>query len=159
MTTDTPAPPNAGKTQAATNTGKRFVKGVSGNPSGMRKGTKHRRTLMLSAMSTEDRAFVTEKIIRQARRGCRVSQRLIVDRVEPPRRARVAISALPDVTTAAGITEAMAAVIAAVGRGEISPDEAQSLAGILDTQRRALELLELKALSERIAALERKDRQ
>jgi hypothetical protein len=46
----------------------------------------------------------------------------------------------------------MAETAAAMARGEITPSEAATVAGVLDVKRRALELVELE---QRVAALER----
>jgi len=48
---------------------------------------------------------------------------------------------------------AVGAVVAAVGAGTLTPDEAQAVAGILDLQRRAIETANLDA---RITALEKR---
>jgi len=47
---------------------------------------------------------------------------------------------LPDTSTAHGVIQAMAAVITAVSKGEISPADASDLTRIIDAQRRAIEL-------------------
>ena len=58
---------------------------------------------------------------------------------------------LPDTSTPAGIANALGAVIAAMGRGEISPHEGQSFISVIEARRRAIETGELLA---RIEALE-----
>ncbi len=58
---------------------------------------------------------------------------------------------LPEVRTAADTTAALGAVVAAVADGTLTPDEAQSVAAVLEAQRKAVETLELER---RIAALE-----
>ena len=59
--------------------------------------------------------------------------------------------ALPPVAAAADIPPALAAVIAAVADGELSPEEGQALGAMLELQRRAVETMELE---QRLAALE-----
>jgi hypothetical protein len=61
---------------------------------------------------------------------------------------------LPPVRTAADVVVALGALAAAAADGIITPEEAQGLAGILDLQRRTLEMVEIEA---RLAALEAKD--
>jgi polyhydroxyalkanoate synthesis regulator phasin len=46
---------------------------------------------------------------------------------------------------------ALAAVVAAMGRGELTPEEARAVVGVLEVQRKAIETAELEA---RVAALE-----
>jgi len=59
--------------------------------------------------------------------------------------------ALPDTSTAAGVSQAQQTVLEAVGAGELLPSEGTTLAGILESRRKALELLELER---RISELE-----
>jgi hypothetical protein len=117
---------------------------MSGNPSGRPKGSRNKSTLLLELMSTDDRGTIMDKIIRQARAGCRASQRLIVDRLEPPRKGRAAPFALPPVQTPADVIEALAAVTAAMAAGKLSPSEVLELATVVDVQRRAITTLELE---------------
>jgi 3-methyladenine DNA glycosylase/8-oxoguanine DNA glycosylase len=58
---------------------------------------------------------------------------------------------LPDTSDLAGVSKAVAAVVQAMANGEISPAEAGDLCGILDTQRRAIELSDIET---RLAKLE-----
>jgi hypothetical protein len=140
VTTKPPAPPaKAGPKAGAKKAGKPFVKGTSGNPIGMKPGTKHRKTLLLAAMTAGDRAAIVGKIIRQAKRGCRVSQKLVVDRVEPPRRGSPVRFPLPPVKTTADVVNALAAVAAAIAAGQLSPTEAVEVAGVVELQRKAIE--------------------
>ena len=132
-------------------TGKRFVKGKSGNPAGMKPGTKHRKTLMLERMAEDDRGTIVDKIIRQAKRGCRVSQKLIVDRIEPPRKGRAAPFALPAIKTTADVVDALSAVSAAMAAGLLSPQEAVEIGAVIELARRAIEQQDLEA---RIRAME-----
>jgi hypothetical protein len=132
----------------------RFQKGKpSANPAGRKKGALNHRTLLLEAMTADDRATIMAKIIRQARAGDRASQRLIVDRLEPPRKGRAAPFPLPEIKTTGDVVKALATVTAAVAAGQISPDEALQLAGVIEVQRKAIETQELET---RLHALERK---
>jgi Family of unknown function (DUF5681) len=128
-----------------------WPKGKSGNPAGARKGSKHRRTLLLAAMSNGDRADIVEKIIRQAKRGDRASQRLIVDRTEPPRRGSPVKFALPDIVTIADVVAAQRAITVAMSKGRLTPAEAVEVSGVVELARRALETSQLEA---RLAAIE-----
>lgn len=58
---------------------------------------------------------------------------------------------LPPVACAADLVPALAAVVGAVGRGELTPEEGRAVAGLLEAQRRAVETAELER---RVAALE-----
>jgi hypothetical protein len=131
--------------------GRPFPKGRSANPAGKKPGTKHRKTLWLAAMSDDDRAAIVAKIIRQARRGCRPSQKLIVDRTEPPRRGSPVKFPLPAIVTTADVVAAQAAITAAMADGQLSPAEAQEVSGVVELARRAIETNQLEA---RLAAIE-----
>jgi hypothetical protein len=67
-----------------------------------------------------------------------------------PLSAPVAID-LPDTSTPQGIIKAMAAIVAAVAGGSISPAGAKDLADLIDVQRRAIET---NHLEERVRAIE-----
>lgn len=59
---------------------------------------------------------------------------------------------LPDTSTPEGIDKALDAIIAAIGRGELSPSEGQSLISVIEARRKAIETGDLLV---RIEALER----
>jgi hypothetical protein len=130
--------------------GRPFPKGVSGNKLGMKPGTQHIRTLLLAGMTPDDRAAIVEKIIRQAKRGCRPSQRLIADRIEPARKARVNFKLLP-IANVDDVVAAFDHVAAAVAQGVLTLDEAASACIIIEKTRDALETQELER---RLAAIE-----
>jgi len=123
--------------------GKPFVKGKSGNPAGLKPGTRHRKTLMLEHMSDDDRAAIVSKIIRQAKRGDRPSQKMIVDRIEPPRKGRIAIAWGP-IKTAADAVAALRVIGDAVGRAQISPAEASELTNVVNSTLEAIRTHEIK---------------
>jgi hypothetical protein len=60
---------------------------------------------------------------------------------------------LPKTETAEDVSKAVAAIIQTTAQGKISPAEATALCGLLETQRRVIELTDLEM---RIAALEGK---
>ncbi|WP_425909840.1 DUF5681 domain-containing protein [Nitrobacter sp. TKz-YC02] len=119
-------------------------RGTSGNPSGRKPGTRNRATILIESMSEDDRAAIVDKIIRQAKRGDRASQKLIVDRIEPPRKGRAAPVALPTIKTAGDVVTAMEAVTAAMVAGLLSPVEAVEIAGVVELQRRAIETTQME---------------
>jgi tellurite resistance protein len=58
---------------------------------------------------------------------------------------------MPSICKAADVVTALSAVVRATADGEISPEEAASLATVISAQRAAIELVELEA---RVSALE-----
>jgi hypothetical protein len=60
---------------------------------------------------------------------------------------------MPVINTDADLGEAMGAILQAAADGELAPDEAVSVASLIETRRRTIETLELE---QRIAALEQR---
>jgi hypothetical protein len=102
-------------------------------------------------MSADDRAAILEKVIRQAKRGDRASQRLIVDRTEPPRRGSPVKFALPDLKKVADVVAAQRAITVAMSKGRLAPAEAMEVSAVVELTRRALETSQLEA---RLLAIE-----
>ena len=86
-----------------------------------------------------------------AKAGDSAALRLVIDRLIPPVRERRLSLELPKIGTPAGVVAAIGVVLDAVGAGTITPSEGQTLAGLLEAQRKNMETLELEA---RIAAVE-----
>ena len=59
--------------------------------------------------------------------------------------------AMPKLETVADLPRVIGAIIERIADGELTPDEAASITGVLETQRRAIELTEIEA---RLRALE-----
>ena len=57
----------------------------------------------------------------------------------------------PTIQSASDVITAVGAIADAVGAGEITPDEGQAVASILEAKRRAIETVDLEA---RLSALE-----
>lgn len=66
--------------------------------------------------------------------------------------ARAIVIDLPDTSTLEGIKQALTRITAAVAAGEIAPSEGQSLAAVIEAQRK---MLDTDDMLERIEALER----
>ena len=139
---------NAPKTR-----GKPFAPGNSGRP----KGSKHKVTLAVEALLDGEAERLTRKAINLGLKGNVVALRLCLERLAPPRKGRLMKFRMPPIKTSGDVVEALDAVVRAVASGIISAEEAQSLAGLLETQRRAIDSVELEAIASRIAALEQKE--
>lgn len=59
---------------------------------------------------------------------------------------------LPDISTAEGVTQALATVAQAVASGRIAPSEGQSLIAIIEAQRKAIDIQEMLERIERLEA-------
>lgn len=137
----------ASRKSAAKTRGKPFEPGNPGKP----KGARHRLTVLAEKLMEDDAEEVTRAVIKAAKGGDMGAARLILDRVAPPRKGRPLSLSLPDVRTGADTLAALSRVIAEMGAGQITPDEAVTVAGLLEIQRRSVETVNLEA---RIAELE-----
>jgi Family of unknown function (DUF5681) len=131
-----------------------FAPGQSGNPRGRRPGVRLRITVLAEKLMQNDVPDVVRSVVAAARGGDMVAARLILERIVPVRRGSPVALKLPLVDRPADLVAALAAVTEAVSTGELTPDEGQAVAAILEGQRRAIETAELE---ERIARLEAKN--
>ena len=125
----------------------RFTAGNPGRP----KGARHRATLAAEALLDGEAETLTRKAVELALDGDTTALRLCLERIAPPRKDAPVRFELPRIQTAAEAPRAMAAVVEAVETGELTPGEAQTVAGVVEAYRKTLETAELEA---RVAALE-----
>ena len=136
------------KSNDTTSKDTRFKKG---NP-GRKYGSRNKVSLAIDELLDGEAEVLTRKAIDMALEGDTVALRICMDRICPPRKSRTIEFELPPVKSATDVSEAHAAVINAMAQGEITPDEASTVAGILDAKRKSIETTELEA---RIAKLEK----
>lgn len=117
----------------------RFKPGQSGNPSGKPKGSLNRVTLAIQSLLDGEGEELTRKAIELAKDGDLTALRLCLERICPPRKSRPISIDLPESKTAEGVSLAQAAVVQAVGNGEITPDEGKTLSDILEARRKSIE--------------------
>jgi hypothetical protein len=94
---------------------------------------------------------VVMALIEAAKAGDVAAIKLVLDRVAPLPRNRPVHFTAPAIATSADLGDAMNAVLQAVAAGELAPDEAVSIASLIETRRRTIETIELDL---RVAALE-----
>ena len=128
-----------------------WKKGQSGNPRGRPKGSRNKATLLAIAAMEGELTDVVKVVIDAAKGGDMAAARLVVDKLIPTTRERPLSIALPDVTSVDDCATAQAKVLAAVATGDILPGEGETLAGLIEHQRRSLETSDLAA---RMTALE-----
>lgn len=145
MTTDSD---NAGKRLNG-----RFAPGHSGNPAGMKPGTRHRATCLAEKLMAEGIERVVAGMVAAAEEGDAAAGRIIIDRIAPRARGRCVQLDLPRITSAADLVQALSVISDAMSRGDLSAEEAQAAASVLDNHRKAIETIDLER---RIAALEQK---
>lgn len=128
-----------------------FRKGQSGNPGGKPKGARHRATVLAEKLMQDDAAEIVRGVIDAAKGGDMTAARLILERIAPLRKGRPVFLDLPTLRSATEISAAMAALTAAMAAGDVTPDEAATVASVFEVRRKALETEELER---RLAALE-----
>ena len=129
--------------------GRPFEKGRSGNPGGRRRGSRNKTTLAAATLLAGEAEALTRKAVEMALAGDPTAMRLCMERVLPPCRERTIKFGLPPIEgaltgeshgpSARDVSRAMDAVTLALARGEITPGEAETIAGVVDTFVRAIE--------------------
>ena len=112
-----------------------------GRPSGSR----NKASIALDKMLADDGADVVRTVLAAARGGDMQAARLVLDRIVPVRKGRSIQLDLPAIENVADVLAALSATIAAMAEGDITPDEAAVVAGVLETKRKAIETVELEA--------------
>lgn len=121
-----------------------------GNP-GRVPGSRNKATVAAAALLDGDAEALTRKAIELGLEGDTVALRLCLERLVPPRKDAPITIELPPINTAADVVTASAAVLGAVGAGEISPDEAGRVMALLTAHKN---IVETGDLERRIAELE-----
>jgi hypothetical protein len=129
-----------------------FKPGQSGNPKGRPQGSRNKATLALEALLEGEGEAITRKAVDMALQGEIAAIRLCMDRLVPVRKDAPVPFDMPSMTNASDSAAAMSGLLQALAKGDITPGEASSVAGVIETFRKTLETEELEG---RIAALER----
>jgi hypothetical protein len=109
--------------------------------------------VMAERLTEKDASDISRAVVKAAKKGNMTAVRLIWDRI-PVGKGRPLRLELPEATTAKGVAAAVAVLIGLMSAGQVSPDEAATVAGVLEVRRRAIETMEIEA---RLAALEAKE--
>ena len=118
---------------------------------GRTKGSRNGTTMAVEALLDGQSEALTQRAIDAALDGDGAALRLCLDRICPPRTDRPVPFALPEMKSANDAAGAMAGILEAVAEGEITPSEANGVAGIVEVYRKTLETTELET---RLQALE-----
>jgi hypothetical protein len=102
----------------------------------------------------DDAGDIVQAVLAAAKSGDMTAARLILERISPVRRGRPVYLDLPAVKTAADVSAAIATLTMAMAAGDVTPDEATTVASVFEV-RRALETEEFEL---RLQALEEKER-
>lgn len=132
--------------------GRPFEAGNRANPSGRPRGSKNAALIALDAIGEAAAQDLLKTVVAKARvEGDMTAARIILDRVWPVRKGRPVTFTMPAIESAADTAKAVAAILEATASGQLTPDEASALTGIIEAMRRTLELTEIE---NRLTALE-----
>ena len=129
------------------NTDGTFSEGNPGKP----KGARHATTRAIEELLQGEAEGLTRKAVDLALEGDTTALRLCLERIAPPRKDTPVTFDLPSMQSASDAADAAQAVLQAVSGGELTPLEAASVMGLVESYRRTLETSELE---KRIEVLE-----
>jgi hypothetical protein len=129
-----------------------FQKGQSGNPLGRPPGARSKATIIAEMLLQGEAEELTRLVIDRAKAGDMAALRMCLDRAAPPCKHRTIAFELPPLESPADAALALAAIMAAVGAGELTPSEAGELSKLVDGFKR---MFEATILEQRVAKLER----
>jgi hypothetical protein len=121
----------------------RFAPGNPGGP-GRPEGSRNAATLILDQLADGQAEGILKDVLDRAAGGDMRAAELILSRVWPPRKGRPVAFSPPSLTTADDIVAAIGAVLTATASGDLTPEEAMLVAGLLDTKRKAIETVEIE---------------
>ena len=130
-----------------------FKKGESGNPKGKPKGARHKTTQLAYAMMEGGLEAILDQVVAKAKAGDMLACRMIIDKIIPTQKDRTIAIELPPIATLDEVGRAQSEILQAVVDGDITPNEGERIAQIVEGRRRVIETVELEA---RIAELEGK---
>jgi Family of unknown function (DUF5681) len=127
--------------------------GESGNPKGKPIGCKHKTTRAIEALLDGEAERLTQRAVDLAMAGDTVALKICLDRLAPVPRDRHVAFPMPEICTAAEAATASAAILMAVGAGQLRPSEGSELCKMLEAYCKTLGAREFE---QRLARLEGK---
>jgi len=122
-----------------------------GNKMGGRpKGARNKTTLAVEAMLDGEAEAITRKAIDMAMEGDGPAIRLCLERLLPARKDTPVVFALPHIETALDAVTASTALLAAVASGDVTPEEAGKVMGLLTAHKQLVEVCDLEARLQRL---------
>jgi hypothetical protein len=130
----------------------RFQPGQSGNPAGRPRGARNKSSLLLEMIIERDGDDLAHQFVEQAKMGNARALGCLMGMILPKRKGAPIEIDLPVLAKAADAPVAIAAIISAVCRGELTPEEGTSLTRMVEAFLRAKQKVEkLERTHERAA--------
>jgi uncharacterized protein DUF5681 len=123
---------------------------------GRPRGSRNKTTVGLQEMLSQHGEALVKKCVLNALNGDKTALRTCMDRLLPVRKQSPVQFHLPPIETAAELARAQARMLKALSRGQLTPDEAESINNLLESRRR---VLETEQLERRLTALERRQKE
>ena len=124
---------------------------AAGNKLGGRpKGARNKTTLAVEAMLDGDAELITRKAIDMALEGDGPAIRLCLERLLPARKDSPVVFTLPPIETALDAVTASTALLSAVAAGDVTPEEAGKVMGLLTAHKQLVEVCDLEARLQRL---------
>ena len=144
-----PEPAASDKTRGS-NKGQ-WQRGTSGNPAGKPPGARNRLLRELDALGNEVAVNVVRRLAWEGIfNGDMRALEILARRVWPERKGRPVELSLPDIKDIVSLQKANAVVTASMARGELTPEEASVVVGVLNGQHTTAEIADLKAQFEQL---------
>lgn len=124
--------------------GGRFKPGQSGNPNGRPRGKRNKATMMALQLLEGEASALTRKAIEEALSGNMVALRLCLERLISPAKERPVNIEIPGTTDASDLVKLSAALLSAVGNGDLDPGQAASLTKVVENHRNTVEMHEIE---------------
>jgi hypothetical protein len=134
-------------TEARKVRGRPFPPGNPGRPP----GSKNKITQILEQLVEGQAEQLVQKVLQQALAGEVSSQRMMLDRCWPPRKAQPINVTIPPIKSSDDALAAIAAICRELGEGRLTPDEITALSSVIG---RSIQVIEIQDLERRVAALE-----
>jgi hypothetical protein len=129
----------------------KFKPGVSGNPKGRKKGSRHKAGILLEQMLTGQAKALMEQALEIALAGDGQMLKTLIGKLLPDAKDHPIDFQLPKVEAVEDLPKITSALLAAVAAGEIGATEAEKLSKIVSAHHEALKLVDI---NNRVATLE-----
>ena len=129
----------------------RFEKGNPGGP-GRPRGSRNAVNLLLDQLAVGSAEAMVQKMIEAVEGGDRVAARLVLNRIWSAPKGRAVPVELPAIRTPADLLAAHAALATAISAGTLTPQDAALLSSVLETHRRAFDLVAQEDKIDRLEA-------